>query len=579
MLRLGADSIVMPEFTSRPALITPATSRLVMIVCAFPIVWNSAALAADDGCIDWLDYQQASTAVRAEPAAGNTEGLSNEMIFGRITVRTGDLFDLTNEAENAFINTAANALHPSTRTTTVFNALPFSEGDSFSEEKLLEAERLLREKRYLRDAVVTPHRVCGKRVDVEVRTIDNWTLTPSVSVGSAGGNTRYAFEVQDLNVLGLGKELRFRSSRSNGSQETAFSYRDDNVFGSRYQFVAGLGDTDGNQSYSLEGGLPFYSSEADRAWWVTAQKDTLPWLGTSEQTDEDIPDESLEKTHFEFWTARKLVQSDYPVSRLGTGLRYVSEKAVDGNSGEKLDKDTDRRELYPFISAQWSQNRWIKRQNYLGIRKTEDINLGLSVTVEAGALLNGLGNEEDALRLELDMSQGWYGGQSDLHKASLHQIHYFSDDGADRQELSARYQYFRWLSDVDQLDLRLTGEMREGFSPVERLAVGGADGLRGYPERFQVGDRRILGLAEYRHITQWSPWSLAHVGFTGFVEGGRAWSDGDDAETLVNVGVGLLLAPTRSSRAAVNRFDISVPLTDNNDIDDFQIFVGTRLNF
>ena len=579
MLRLEVDSVAMPDSTPIPIRTIAAFMKLLTAVCAIPIVWSSAVYADDTVCVDWLAYKQRLHGADVGTHLKNGGVEAKELVFGRITVRTGDLFDLENDAENAFINSAANALHPSTRSITVFNALPFTEGERFSEEKLLEAERLLREKRYLREAVATPHRVCGDRVDVEVRTIDNWTLTPSVSVGSAGGNTRYAFEVQDLNVLGLGKELRFRSSRSNGDQETLFSYRDDNVLGSRYQFVAGLGDTDGNQSYNLEGGLPFYSAQAERAWWLSAQSETKALLGTSAQTDTDIPDRALEKSRYELWTARKLKHSDFPVSRLGSGVRYTREKVLDSELGEYLESAADREELYPFISAQWSQSRWIQKQNYLGIRKTEDIDLGLSVTVEAGALLQGLGNDDDALRLELDMSQGWYGGQSDLHKASLHQIHYFSGDGSNRKEISARYQFFRWLSDVEQLDIRLTGEMREGFTAVERFAVGGADGLRGYPERFQMGDRRIIALAEYRHITQWAPWSLAHVGFTGFVEAGRAWSDGEDAETLVNAGVGLLLSPTRSSRAAVNRFDISVPLTDNNDIDAFQLFVGTRLNF
>lgn len=579
MLRLGADSSAMPESTSIPERKTPAIARGV-ICCALLSIGTQALAGGEGPCVEWLEFQQdRQQGENGDSAPASSAVDASGLVFGRITIRAGDLFDLSNSGENAFIHSAANALHPSTRNTTVFNALPFSEGDSFSEEKLLEAERLLRKKRYLRDAVAIPHRVCGNRVDVEINTIDNWTLTPSVSVGSAGGSSRYALEVQDLNVLGLGKQLRFRSSRSDGRQETGFSYRDDNMFGTRYQLVAGLGDTDGDQSYSLEGGLPFYSSQADHAWWVTARETALPLLGISTVPDDELPDVSLERSHFEIWTARRLQKSSFPVSRLGTGLRYTRDRTVDGDTGQDLEADTDRREVYPFLSAERSQNRWIKRQNFLGIRKTEDIDLGLSVSVELGALLRGLGSDEDALRLELDMGQGWYGGQSDLHKASLHQVHYFSDDGDDRQELSARYQYFRWLSDVDQLDLRLTGELREGFSAVEDFAVGGADGLRGYPQRFQMGERRIIGLVEYRHITDWSPWSLAHVGFTGFVEGGRAWSDGDEAETLVNVGVGLLLAPTRSSRAAVNRFDISVPLTDNDDIDAFQIFVGTRLNF
>ncbi|WP_157735912.1 hypothetical protein [Granulosicoccus antarcticus] len=541
--------------------------RLSVVLLA---VFISLSSHADDNrCVAW----QPGGAEALESNSGQA------LVFGRITIRTGDLFDLSRESENAFVHSAANSLHLNTRQGTVFNALPFAEGDVFSVEKMLEAERILRGKRYLRDALVTAHRLCENRVDVEVRTVDNWTLTPSASFGSAGGQTRYSFEIQDMNVLGLGKEFTLRNSRSGDEQKTLFQYGDDNVLGSRYRLGVQFSDMDGEPGYSLEFGLPFYSQVATHAWQISANESTRSLSSSGAYDDQQVPELSLQSTRFELQFSKRLPDSDLPTARLGGGIRIDQEQTLAAIDGQDIDSATDYQQAYPFLSAQWSESRWVKRQNYIGIRNIEDIDLGLSVSAEAGLILRGLGNEEDTLRLSIDLDKGWYAGNSSLHNFSFHQLQYFGSRELERKEISVRYQFFYWLSDVDQLDLRLSAQMRDGFSAFDNFAVGGADGLRGYPTRFQVGGRRVLGVAEYRHITAWSPWSLVNTAVTGFIEGGRAWSEDEQADTLANIGVGLLLAPTRSSRSAVNRFDIAVPLSSNEDLDAFQIFIGTQINF
>ncbi len=218
--------------TSSPRTVLQRSMKPLRASAVLLMLFLSLSSRGDEGqCTEWR--ARTDRAVSTESASATStlpeETSAQALVFGRITVRTNDLFNLDSESENAFVHSAANALHLNTRQVTIYNALPFTEGDAFSEERLLEAERILRGKRYLRDAFVTPHRICGNRVDVEIKTIDNWTLTPSVSFGSAGGQTRYSFEIQDLNVLGLGKEFTLRNSQNGDEQKTLFNYRDDNV--------------------------------------------------------------------------------------------------------------------------------------------------------------------------------------------------------------------------------------------------------------------------------------------------------------------------------------------------------------
>ncbi len=498
-----------------------------------------------------------------------------DLIVGRITIRTGDLFNLNDPTQGQFVHSAANSLHLVTREKTIGNALPFRTGDAFSLDLLAEGERALREKRYLRDASIVPHRICGNRVDVDVRTIDNWTLTPSISFGSAGGENRYSVEIQDLNVLGLGKELKLRQSRTGDEQSSTFIYGDDNVWGTRHRLRLELGDTDNGELYSVQGGLPFYTNKAQKSWWVSLNSATNAFDALNDLSIK-VPVKS-EEISLQF--ARALTQSTLPYARLGTGVRFSRQITDLPALDTGIESAYDFEEAYPFITAHWSRSEWSKRQNYESIRNNEDIDLGLGVDLELGLVLGALGNDEDAVRMSIDMSKGWYGGKHSLHTLKYKQTNYFSSSDESKYALSARYQYFRWLGTNDQLDLRLTGETRRGYSPLYDYAVGGDEGLRAYSTDFQTGEQRIVGMAEYRHITSWSPWSLVHTGFTTFVEAGRAWSDGENPDTLADTGVGLLLSPTRSSRAAINRFDISVPLVNGEDVADYQIFIGTTLNY
>jgi outer membrane protein assembly factor BamA len=500
---------------------------------------------------------------------------SSELIVGQITIRTGDLFNLNDPTQDQFVHSAANSLHLVTREKTIADALPFRSGDVFSVDLLTEGERTLREKRYLRDATVVPHRICANRVDVEVRTIDNWTLTPSVSFGSAGGENRYSFEIQDLNVLGLGKELKVRQSRNDGEKSSAFLYGDDNVWGSRHRLRLELGDTDDGEQYFFQGGLPFYTNKAQRSWWVSLKNATNAFDAPSDSRI-TIPVKS-EQASIKF--AKALTQSTLPYARVGGGVRFSRQVTELPVLDRGIESANDFEELYPFITAQWSRSDWAKRQNYKSLRANEDIDLGLGVDLELGLVLGIFGNDEDAVRLGIGITKGWYSGKSALHKLNYHQTNYFGSNDESKYALSARYQYFRWIGSSDQLDLRLTGETRRGYSPLYDYSVGGDEGLRAYRTEYERGEQRLVGVAEYRHITQWSPWSLVNTAFTTFVEVGRAWSDGDDADTLADIGVGLLLSPTRSSRAAINRFDISVPLVDGEGVADYQIFIGTKINY
>jgi hypothetical protein len=54
-----------------------------------------------------------------------------------------------------------------------------------------------------------------------------------------------------------------------------------------------------------------------------------------------------------------------------------------------------------------------------------------------------------------------------------------------------------------------------------QILLGGDNGLRGYPLRYQGGEARALLTIEQRYFTNWYPFRLVRVGAAAFVDVGR----------------------------------------------------------
>jgi len=491
----------------------------------------------------------------------------DDLKIGVLNVNAGDLFNPARQAESRTVHKVANALHVATRESTIRHALTIDGGDPFSLRALAEAERTL-------------------SVDVDVQTVDNWTLTPSISFGSAGGVSRYGVELQDLNLLGLGKEVTFRLKESGEERSTLFEYTDDNVLGGRHRLALQFGDAEDGEIYGIAGGLPFYSSSTPLSWWVSARFENKAFDFSSAETETGNNSQSVtdvESTHLDALLARQWDGGDGRSRQQRIGLRLERQETL--LSEERLTEANDFEAIYPYIAQSWKKSRWSKRKNYQRLGRTEDVDLGAGLSIEAGPILQALGSDTDALRISLQSDRSWLTSHDRFHRIQLGITQYIGGRNS-RHEQSLRYQYFRWLSKTNQFDVQLIAERHVGQSPANALQLGGEYGLKGYPNAYARGGSRVIGLAEIRHVTSWSPFELTRAAFTAFAEVGRiglpdfAGTGGlRSDETLADIGIGLVLAPSRSSKGSVFRFDIAAPLVGGEDIDDFQIFAGTQIRY
>ena len=118
---------------------------------------------------------------------------------------------------------------------------------------------------------------------------------------------------------------------------------------------------------------------------------------------------------------------------------------------------------------------------------------------------------------------------------------------------------------------------------LEALPLGGDNGLRGYPLRYQNGSRRVLLSAEQRVFTDTYTWRLFRLGGAVFADVGRAWggplAPQADAGWLRDVGVGLRIVSTRAAFSNVLHVDLAFPMGAPADVRKVQFLLKTKATF
>jgi hemolysin activation/secretion protein len=121
------------------------------------------------------------------------------------------------------------------------------------------------------------------------------------------------------------------------------------------------------------------------------------------------------------------------------------------------------------------------------------------------------------------------------------------------------------------------------LDPELQVLLGGDNGLRGYPIRYQAGEHRVVLNVEQRFFTDWYPWRLLRVGWAVFADAGRV-SGQDPRATppvglLRDVGIGLRLTSPRAAGNRVVHIDLAFPLDGDPSIDTVQFVVETKRSF
>ncbi len=504
-------------------------------------------------------------------------------VIGEVEINSGDVFDSDDPQEDRRLFHLANRLHRTTRESVIAGQLLFRPGDRYSRRVLDESARLLRANRYLRDAEIRPVRYRDNRVDLMVITQDVWTVNAGISFGRKGGVNSTGFELQDINLLGTGKSLTLQRSSGVDRSETLFRYDDHAVLGSRFQLGAGYSVNSDGSDRRIDLGRPFYSLDSRWSAGLSAADDdrveTLYSLGHAAAQFRH----HQESFELRGGLSRGLVDGE--ARRLTAGFTFRRDRFAPATGFDSLSPlPADRLLAYPWIAIDDVEDEFLEARDLDQIHRTEDFHLGRELHLRLGWSSPLFGAGANAAIFDATASRGLRpsGRQTLLLASDLSGR--WGSGGAEDLWLggSARY-YLRDFG--DQLFFAtLSGEAARNPDPEHQLLLGGDNGLRGYPLRYQTGDARLLLTLEQRWFTDLYPFHLFRVGGAVFFDAGRTWGSDPLDKTaqlglLRDIGVGLRLAPSRSGLGSVIHLDLAFPLDGDDSIRRTQWLVTTKTSF
>jgi len=503
--------------------------------------------------------------------------------IGKIIITRRNVFDTSKPEEDIFVFRLANAFHATTRESVIQDQLLFKPGDVYSYRILTESERFLRGNGYLVDAEIKPVRYdeANNVVDIEVITHDSWTFTGSINFGREGGSNSFAAEIAESNLFGFGKALGLQFSSDVDRSETTISYKDPLLMGTRNRLGLVYSDkSDGSQKYiSLD--RPFFSLDSRWAMGIAG--------GTNSETDSlyEFGEIYNQFGHYSEIAEAYVGFSQGYIDKMVYRWRFGFQKELDDFSslpdfaGEPIPDDRDFR--FPYLQFNMYEDKVIKTQRIRLIQRIEDINLGNEASIKVGWSDEVFGATNEGIVFEAYANMAFKPAINQLLLFSPEISGYISETKAENTKLAFFSRYY--LPNIRNQVFYMALSAEYAINPFldEQVLLGGDSGLRGYPLRYQQGDRKFLFTIEQRFYTSWNIFELANVGGLIFFDIGRAWFPGvvknADTGILRDWGIGMRLASTRSSGAVVLHIDLAFPLDGNDTIDGTQILISTQESF
>lgn len=503
-------------------------------------------------------------------------------VVGTIVLSKENVFDTADPKENNALYRLANRWHIVTRDSVIRQQLLFREGDPYSQRLVDESARLLRRNGYLYMAVVEPLHYENGTVDIVVRTRDLWTLVPGLSLSRSGGENKSRVSVSESNLLGRGSRLRLAYLEDVDRQSTSLEFSDNNLGHSWASLYFAFADKSDGNTASLRLIRPFFA--LDTRWTAgleildDAREDRLYELG------DEVAEYRHETDYYSAFGGWSSGLDDGWVRRWTAGIVYDDQRFSEVRDPELLTVlPEDRKLVYPFIGFELLEDRFETTTNRDQIARTEDFYLGRRLKASLGFASDAFGADRDSVIYSLDASTGYGSIRTKALILSAEASGRVDDSHSANAIIEAGARYYNQISTKRLSFVTIQGRVGHDLDLDNPIELGGDNGLRGYPLRYQSGDASVLFTVEQRYYTDWYPFRLVRVGGAVFADVGRTWGEnpvgGGSLGWLRDVGFGFRLAPTRGGGDKVLHLDVAFPLDGDPTIDSVQILLEGKSSF
>jgi len=545
------------------------------LCCLFWLLVCGRVAAGDDASV----LAEASVLCQGSSLTSIPKGAT----VGTVSVRVDNVFNPAIPGEDLYLYRLVNKLHIRTRPDVIEHRLLLAEGQPFDEEKARESERILRDVHYLYDADVCVQGYQDGAVNLNVWAQDVWTLKPGFQFGRSGGQSTAGFRVEELNLFGRGIKVALGQTYGVDRDSTVFQYRDQNLFGSWVTGDATFISSSDGHTVDLLVEQPFYALDARQAGSGRYLDEAFvgKLYDRGEVTNEYHAEHSVQELGMG-WSAG-LVDGWARRWRVGLARDVTDFEAVADSQISQLVPE-DRYFQYPFLGFELIENNFVTTHNRQQIARTEDVFLGWHFFGKVGLLTEALGSDRDGLLFNGGMTVGGTLDEARNWEAQL-ALTGRAEAGAGLQDsvVDGEIRYYWRQSPKALFFLSGRAAVGQALDLDHQLLLGGDNGLRGYPLRYQSGDGLALLTLEQRFFTDWYPFSLFHVGAAAFFDAGRTWGEsplaGESLGLLKDVGIGLRLGNARSGTGKMIHIDLAMPLDGEPGLDRLQFLIEARHGF
>ncbi len=515
--------------------------------------------------------------------------------IGLISIDARSVFESLESGDTAqapFVNRTAQwlggILHATTRESLVLDELLFSEGQCYDPDLMADSERLLRDHSFIEYARISATESSPGVFDVQVTTVDRWSLQLAASAEFDGGFMLTGLSAAETNFLGLGTLIGFNYQNVDETRDLGGVFQTPRLAGTRmdgriaagwtrtgryfdqslaYPFLGDIGGLAFSQSVEIRDDLFAYGAPMEREYdyvllpFRAARASASFGSRLGERGHFTVLGASLwwENLTFDGFPAKvETVLKDFGAGtpagpRVSAQLEpQVALESVLGLGLVLGRRGIDALEVQGIDAVYAEQSVRVGSQLLFGA--------GLSRARPAGesavwdllgrfAAFSGFGGDGWVVNNEVTL-----GGA-------------FRSSGQGRDLLGQLNSYLYWHPGGGAgttLVARLSAAGGHRVSAPFQLTVGGAERVRGYPDpAFPVG-ALLHGALEGRTRVE-GPWSgVFGLGIVGFVDVGTGWASdapfGKDTGVLASVGAGLRVAwPTYSRRTT--RIEIASPIS------------------
>ena len=520
---------------------------------------------------------------------GETPGIPSEAeleasgaVIGEILIDNQNIFNLDDPKDDVKLFRLANHLHSRTRKGIIREQLLFRSGERYSRRLIGESERILRADSYFYDAWIRPARYHDGKVDLRVTTRDVWTLNPGFNFGRSGGTNSTGVQLEELNVLGTGVGVKVAHKTDIDRTQSQLEVSDMHAFGGRTAVDLNYANLSDGRLREFRLNRPFYALDTRWAGGFSGRDDIqTDKLYDRGQIIDQFQDRRESAQVYGGWSNG--LHNGW-VRRWSTGVTYDERRfqPLSTSTGASTIPQ-DRRFLYPWVQFDLVQDQYLTLFNHDQIARTEDFYVGTTASMRVGWADSALGSSRSALMFHGTAGRGFADpGTSTLLLATdlfgrlesgvltntilNGSVRYYLEQGRNWLFFTTLQASKGWRLDLDN-----------------QILLGGDNGLRGYPLRYQDGTARALWTVEQRFFTDWYPFRLFRVGAAVFFDSGRTWGTPPLAAPslglLKDAGFGLRFGNARSGLGNVVHVDLAFPFNGDNSIKRVQFLVQTEEHF